>query len=160
MTKQHRSDNDGQVEEMVKHALENYFSVKKNGDTWKQYVVKVVTPDRILLLALLVYTAGGQVQLFKLQVNGLLEREKNVVTQQKAITAQQEQQRVLQSEQARTIQTLKQETETLMNENEKFHSLSTRLNDQIRGYVTRSEFNSVIRQQILPRLDRIEKKVP
>ncbi len=154
-----RSSLDERISIAVREGIDSHFSMRKNGESWRDYLVKVITPDRILMAALLVYQVGGQVQLFKLQVNGLVDREKNLIVQQENLNKQQTAQRELQVEQSRTIERLRTETDTLMEENAKFRQISVRLTDQIKGSMTRSEFNSTVRQQILPRLERIERQV-
>lgn len=155
----HRRQDDERIAEVVRLALGQHFSVKKNGDTWAQYLGKVVTPDRLLLAAVLVFQFGGQFQQARAQLDGLVTDRQDVATQLAGARELLEKQQAAQSQQAATLNLLRSQTDALMAESEKFRVLSTRLADQVRGSVTRNEFNTTVQQQLLPRLERIERTI-
>jgi hypothetical protein len=151
-----RKDRLGRIEhvlgELTKaHAdLAHRQSLRKNGESWKAYLGKVFTVDRILLLIVLIYQLGGQVKSYTSQLEGLVKREEAVLDQQRTLTTQIAAQRGLVEEQGELVM-------GLMNETARLEQARRQLDDRISRTVTRQEFKAAIEERILPRLDRIEK---
>lgn len=151
-----RRQEDQHIAHVVRTTAAQQSSLRKDGDTWPEYLVRVVTPERLGILAILVFQFGGQFQQFTTDVRDLKLAKATVEEQLKASRETLDKTHETLMLQAATLNRLESQTTRLTTENEKTQGLSLRLTDQIRGAVTRSEFNAAINQGILPRLDRIE----
>ena len=147
----HFSQIDDRMEQFDKllQRMDQRYSLKKNGDSWRQYLGKVITIDRVLLFLMLIYQAGGQVQNYKLQLDGLVTREQAVVQQQGQLTQQLDAASRMLDEQGGIVK-------DLMSETERLKTTSSSLTDRIGRTITRAEFEATVQQRIIPRLERIE----
>lgn len=143
--------------ENAHHRLESRFSLKKNGDTWKTYLGKVVTPERVMLLIMLIYQFGGQMQRVTTNLEGLDQREQVLTQQHHELTAQMRAARDLQNMQGEIVMDLMAQTNRLSEEGKRLEEARVRLTDDMRRTVKRDEFERALKQQLLPRIDRIER---
>lgn len=141
----------------VADALRNERSLKKNGDTWWEYVSKVITPERVLLVAVLVFNVGGRVQKFdtdlalqREQTRAMQERTQVMATQHEHINLQLADVAGLQKMQASLFVEQREQLSALA-------KLVGGLNAAQKLAVSRGEFNDAIQRQIVPRLDRLER---
>jgi septal ring factor EnvC (AmiA/AmiB activator) len=146
------SDVSDQIRELLRHELQAMVSLRKNGGTWGDYVTKIVTPERIMLVVLLVYQFGGQVQQIKQQLEYVTARDQEVTAQQEELTQQLAAARSLFTAQEETVLELMAHTDTL-------RTTTAGLDDRINRTVTRAEFKEALDQRILPRLERIERRM-
>lgn len=144
------------IEQYLEHiqseqeAIKHRGSLLKNGDSWKDYLGKVFTVDRILLLILLIYQFGGQVATFNRERSDVLQSQASLTKQHDTVLQQMKAAQELQSDTGEAVLTLYRETDRLA-------KVSRQLEDRMNRTVTRSEFQSTVQQRLLPRLERIEK---
>lgn len=142
------------LEEIVREqeSQKHRGSLRKNGESWKAYLGKVFTVDRILLLIVLIYQFGGQVQSFKTEQANVVQSQATIAKQHEAVL-----------QQMRTASELQEETGQvvleLMSETDRLSKVSRTLEDRMNRTVTRAEFQSAIQQRLIPRLERIEKSL-
>jgi hypothetical protein len=125
---------------------------KKNGDGLLGYIGRLVTPERILLVIVLIYNVGGRVQEFQTNMRGVLERETMLGAKIEAV-----------SQQLARLDTLTVNQEeakgTALKQDAAIEELQrrSRLADQrLQLTITRQEFREAVEQRIVPRLERIE----
>jgi hypothetical protein len=143
----------GVVRDVVRYELNDRTSLRKNGHTTKQYLSKVITPERVLLLAMTAFTAsyalGGEVRDIKA---GIADTR----TTKAAVEKLREQQLDMQEQIESTARLLAEQQQAL-------NVLTGRVggvDERLKLSVTRGEFQSAIQQQIVPRLTRIERSMP
>jgi hypothetical protein len=127
-------------------------SLRKNGESWKVYLGKVFTIDRILLLTVLIYQFGGQVQSFKTEQANVVQSQTTIAKQHEAVLSQMRAASELQQDTGQVVLELMAETDRLS-------KVSRTLEDRMNRTVTRSEFQSAIQQRLIPRLERIEQSL-
>lgn len=137
----------------MQDALKHAKSLRRNGDTVKDYVWKlllaVFTVDRIVFVALIALTFGyARIQRWDGYGAQISAAATEVDAAKKELEAVVEGTKV----QTSTIQNLVDDHQKTTDELRKVQELLPQA-------VTRSEFQSTIRQQILPRLERIELKL-
>ena len=124
---------------------------KKDGDGVLGYIGRIITPERIALVVLLVYNLGGRVQQFTTSVTGLEKENAQLAARVADVSGQIYR---LAEQQTATKGTLDKQDAAIA----ELQSRSTAINKQIQLTVTRGEFKEAIEQRIIPRLDRIEKQ--
>jgi hypothetical protein len=138
------------IRDIVKYELDARIKPFKNGESWQVYLFRTFTLERIGLAILLIYNLGGGVHEAKVAIQsaavGATEaRARAEAASIKADIA------------ADKIQEVQKQLEVAVIELQKQAAMGTDTRDRMGMTVTRTEFNSTIKQQILPRLDRIEK---
>ena len=124
---------------------------KKDGDGVLGYIGRIITPERIALVVLLVYNLGGRVQQFTTSVTGLEKENAQLAARVADVSGQIYR---LAEQQTATKGTLDKQDAAIA----ELQSRSTAINKQIQLTVTRGEFKEAIEQRIITRLDRIEKQ--
>lgn len=153
-----RNDRLGRIEHVLKKLAEQQYqltqrqSLRKNGESWMRYLGKVFTLDRILLLIVLIYQFGGQVQSYKTQLANLVEARTAVIQQQAAVTEQVAVQKRITETQGESVAQLIAETNRLA-------LVVGHLDDQMKLTITRSELKDAVDGRLIPRLERIEHAV-
>ncbi len=140
-----------QLREIIRHELGDRASLKKNGHTWGQYLGKLVTPERVMLAILAVFSFGGRVQ--EMQA-GVAEAVK-VAAQAKEV-----QTRLL--KEISSLRDTVDEQKSVIADQQMSHATKSdvvAVSDRIRLNVTRREFEEAIYRGLVPRLDRIEQSV-
>jgi hypothetical protein len=140
---------DDLVEQLVRK-LDHRFSLRKNGDTWPSYLGKIATPERLMLVVLMVWQFGGEFRDLQRQVEALATTKAEVDAIAVAMQTQIEEHRVITAEYKGTV-------EALMMENAALAATAKSLNDRVGLAITRGDFNRVVQLQIIPRLEKIEK---
>lgn len=127
-------------------------SLIKNGETWWQYIGKVFTVDRILLLIVLIYQIGGRVQYYTSRLDDVQKQQELVAKQHEAVVEQMRNTLTLQQQLAEAVEIQKSETARLS-------QVSRQLNDRISLTVTRREFERALAERISQPLNRIERAI-
>lgn len=146
---------------IVDRKLGERLSLKKNGHTWGQYFEKSLTPERIFHLfawvIVLAFTFGGNIRDAKQQLA-------DAAAKADAASAKSEAAAIKADTAAKTIDQIRLDLSNAVNtiEEQKAAQIAFRaqVKDQLSTAVTRSEFRSVVTQEILPKLERIEKAQP
>jgi septal ring factor EnvC (AmiA/AmiB activator) len=146
------SDLADQIRDLLRHELQAQQSYRKNGHTWGTYLTKLVTPERLMLAFLVVYQFGGQVQTIRQQLAYVTTRDREVTAQQAELTKQLQAYESLARAQEETVLELMSQTDAL-------RTTTAALDDRINRTMTRGEFNAALTQRVLPRLDRIERRL-
>lgn len=113
---------------------------KKNGDTWQAFVGKFFTMDRILLMALLLYTFGGDVRDFQGRITGVEERGTTLQGQQATIQKQHE--KVIR-ELTVISDGIERHEAVIADMQERQTALEQRTDERLRLIPTRKEFNEL-----------------
>ena len=150
MAAQAPQNDDDRLDELLKK-FDHQFSLRKNGDNPMRYVLRLLTPERAMLLLLVVWQLGGQFRDIQVQVQRLSEREEHVQALTEDLSKQLEEARRLSLDQKATVEELTQTQERLA-------STTQEIDDRISRTVTRPEFNEA-RNSLVARLDRIEKAI-
>lgn len=143
---------DSRLKRMIREVLDEQRSLRKNGETWSEYARKIVTPERVMLVLLVLFRFGGDLR----DAQRALETATRQATEasEKADAASAKAQAA-----ADTLFFVQRNLEAVMATIKE----QATFNDQIKGKVdlavTRQEFNAAMRQQILPRLERIERRI-
>lgn len=130
--------------------MHTFKSLRKNGDTWPGWFNKIFTVDRVVGAVILVFVFGGRVERYATDFTTTTEDVKSLKTAQSQLATDIAQFRGLITKYEDLFRT------------EQTHATKTDVNalsDRVSLTVTRQEYQAVIRQQILPRLDRIEKQL-
>jgi hypothetical protein len=145
-------ENSPLVKELLE-ALAAQRSLKKNGESLPEWLLKVITPGRIMwfLLAVsqlvqLTWIAGGKFR----DVQVRLEASDQTASIVKGLEENTKKQDVITTELAGTV-------EELMAQNAALAATARGLNDRVSLTITRAEFNRAMQLQIIPRLEKIEK---
>lgn len=152
-----------QIEAIVNRVMADRASLVKNGHTWGQWFGKVFTVDRIILIAVAVFSFafnfGGQINDARRELKTAASQA-TTASQTAANAAAKSEDAALKS-QAATAQMLqmRQELTTAIEELKQQKAVTANLGDRVSLNVTRNEFRAALTQQVLPRLERIEKKV-
>lgn len=137
---------------LIRQAVRYEFDargLKKNGESWKTYAVRQVTPERLCLLALLIFQFGGGVRDARLQLEQATAQ--SVTASAKADAAGDKATAV-----AKDLEQTQQKVEHVAEDITRQAETIRDLKDGVALGVKRPEFQSAIQQQILPRLARIE----
>ncbi len=143
------------IESVVREAVRHEFEargLRKNGETWKAYVTRQVTPERICLVALLLFNFGGAAHDAQQQLK--VSTEQAQAASANAASASEKADRAAVSLEA-TRQQLDRMTADLKQQAEANRDLK----DRVAMSVTRAEFTAALAQQVLPRLERIERRL-
>lgn len=152
----------------VRHELEDRASFKKNGHTWKEWLAKVATPERVGLTILAIlgmaYTFGGDVRAARKQLQEAAEKADIASTKadlaaskSEAAASKAEASTLTQGELKEQIAVLQQQVAESRQANEAFRR---DVRSKLSVSVTRGEFSEAVERRIIPRLDRIEKAQP
>jgi hypothetical protein len=144
---------------VVKHVLEDQSSLKKNGHTWAEWLGKVVTPERVMLLGLTLFSLGGRLS--------DAQRELAVATKQASdaidtAAAASKQAMVAAQQVAATTQTLsevRKDIDAITKALKSAEASRVEMGGRVQLAVTRGEFQRVVNQQLIPRLERIERRM-
>lgn len=152
-----------EVDRVVNHVMADRASLKKNGHTWPQWFGKVLTVDRLILVAVAVFSFvfnfGGQISDARRELKTAAQQA--TTASQVAAVAASKSEDAAQKSQDATAEMLKMRTELtdVIAAMKKQQAVSDGLNERISLNVSRNEFRAALTQQVLPRLERIEKKV-
>lgn len=129
-------------------------SFRKNGDGWRGWFGRVVTPERIAWAVITIYILGGKANKLQGDLTEALQRGARVTAQNAELLA-----RVDANQKALdvAVSTLSARDADAMTK-EEFAAQLAALKDQLRTNMTRGEFQSFVNQTIAPRLDRIERQ--
>lgn len=137
------------IEQVVNHVFTERTSFKKNGGTWKQWAGKVVTIERAALAVVsagvIVFTAGGNFQAARRDLADAVTKSTAASEENKKTAA--------------LIVDVKSEIADLTKTMRVQATLNATFDQQLKLGVTRPEFFAVIQQQVLPRLERIERRL-
>lgn len=144
----------------IEYAIEKLAerqSMRKNGESWPQYVFgKVLTVDRVLMGGIiaiqLVFSFGGQVQSARSQLESLVKAREAVVAQQDVLAQQVTIQQQITAAQGTSV-------DRLMSETTRLSRVVGQLDDQMKQTVKRAELKDAVEGRLIPRLERIEKAV-
>lgn len=134
----------------IKEAVREYNSFRKNGESWWQWLQKIVTPQNVLLVLIGAYTVGGRAQRLETTSVEALETAKEAA---RVIAVQQD-------EMAAMRKVIDSQA-TIIDRQETMHATKGdvgALADRVSLAITRQEFQKFHREQILPRLERIERQ--
>jgi hypothetical protein len=158
--KDRRAGQAEQIKEIVYQALREQSSFKKNGHSWREWIQKFVTPQNIILIFVLVFNAGGWWREQRADQAAIRERTTMLQEQHDLIVAK------MQDIEGR----LKLQGDLSISQGEQLKVAAgaaeaarrqvALVSQAQKGTITRDEFNAAIRQQLVPRLDRIEKTLP
>lgn len=147
------------IREIMRKEIEESRSLRKNGSTWRSWLVKLFTPERVLLAVILVFQFGGNVADARRRLNEA-SRLASEAAEKAGLVAKQADAAAAAVESARVqIDGAQEQLRGVSVALEKQSQFNRDLDERIRRDVTRSEFMSVVQQQILPRLQRIEDEV-
>jgi hypothetical protein len=156
MPRRHHREHDEEPE-LIQHLRRvvreesGFKSLRKNGESWPAWVAKIVTPDRVLWFFMALFVLGGRAEKYTNDLSTALsttsslksdidELKTTIQSQEKLIRAQAD----------------------MASEQERMHATKTdvsRLGSQVQLTITRQEWQSTMRTQILPRLERIERRL-
>lgn len=132
---------------------EGLRALRKNGDTWPEWLMKHLTIQNIAIAVLLIYQLGGRV----VRYDDAVETARIAAeTARVAATAVQKQEQ-LSSEFLGDLNRLDGLLERHSAQLKAQEDTNRLLSEQVRLNVTRGEFQRVVQQQLVPRLERIEK---
>lgn len=143
------------LESVIRKAVRYEFDsrgLRKNGETWKAYVARQITPERLGLLALLIFNLGGGVRDAQEQLRRAAVQAQTAST--KADTASQRADST-----AQALDATRRQLDQMAADLKRQSDANRDVQDRIAMSVTRSEFASAIAQQVLPRLERIERRL-
>jgi len=164
-------DQSALVTELLK-ALNERHSVKKNGESWRAWIRKVSTPERwFALVTMLVTTAftsifwmGGEWRVWRSDVAAISAIKTEVtttVTATKEEIAKQMKEAAAVTAEARELNKKYEENvDALMEQTALLERTTRGLDQRVSRTVTRQDFNelaNLVRNQIAPQLQRIEK---
>lgn len=140
------------IREVMRHELEDRASIKKNGHTWAQYLGKLITPERIALAVMTAFTVGGYFTDAKRDLREATSQAKTATdlarTASKAADAASD-----------TLTQTRLDLAAVIADLHTQAGFNTDMSNKLAMSVTRFEFQSAIRQQIMPRLERIERRL-
>ena len=142
-----------QIRALLREELKGRNSWIKNGDTWPQYVARILSGPNLLMLGTFVLSAvtfifvlGGRAVKLETAAQEALTTAKATALTNARLSEELAQMRTIIGQQAKAL------------EGAPTPRSIADLEARIRMAVTRSEFQSAIQQQILPRLARIEQQ--
>lgn len=146
------------VRSAVKYALDSRFQLGKNGEGWKDYVGRLVTPERLGLAILLVYQLGGGVNEARQAIQAAAAQA--VIASARADQASQKADIASQKADsaAAALLSSQQQIDTLVADMHQHAERDAELKESVSQRVTRSDFKQAIEQELKPRLDRIERQ--
>lgn len=135
------------------------YSLKKNGHTLGQWLDKAVTPERVGILVLLavqfIYMVGGRMHEYDEGMQTLAEQQRRTDVMQK-------QHQDINAQIADIVAMQKRDAQAQL-ETRELVDLTVKQNAAIQSRMqlqpTRQEVNSTTQQQLIPRLDRIERQL-
>jgi hypothetical protein len=155
------ADDITEIGEIFAHTLADRSSLKKNGHTWREWVVKVFTPERLVLIFVAIismaYSFGGDIRAARTQLTTAAAKADVASTKAELAAAKSEAAAVTNVELQQQLQGV---IHTLQEQKAQQATFNAQINDRVALAVTRAEFRSAVTQQILPRLERIEKAQP
>jgi hypothetical protein len=134
----------------IRHELKGHASLKKNGETWWQYAGKIITPERVILVVIAVFTFGGDIRDARRDLKTSVDQAMQASQKADVATKQAE------SAMAELLMA-RDELRQVLDATTKQQAFNADVTDRVSRSVTRSEFKSAIEQRVLPRLERIEK---
>lgn len=147
------------VNESLKEALEHRAELRKNGETWKTYVFRVFTIDRVIMTVVLLVTLGRTFSDAQHQLSEAIDRA-NTATQLASTASQQATVASRKADDAaQALEGARTELAGVVADLQRQSALESDLKERVALSVTRSEFSSALAQQILPRLERIEQRL-
>lgn len=139
---------DGLIRKAVRYEFEAR-GLRKNGESWKAYALRQITPERIGLIALLIFQFGGGVRDARQQLKDATAQ--SVAASAKADAASDKADTV-----AKALEQTQVKVDRAVEEINRQGEMAKDLKDSVAMSVKRPEFQSAIQQQVLPRLARIE----
>ncbi len=152
-----RHDADERLAQIVAEQIGKHFSVIKNGETWREYLGKVFSPQNLILITIFVFNVGGAVRDYQAQLSGATNDVKALGQQ---VAAAKEQIAALQNinvAQTDTLDRLILERNELSSQVKQFKEASLQFDDRLRRTVTRQDFDAALNLRVLPRLERMER---
>lgn len=134
----------------LRAVLRQDASLTKNGETWRQYLDKWITPQNLLLVVLAGFTIGGRVQQAQTDISEALKSNARLVMEIATLTDTVDtQQKVVDAQQA-----------SIAAQREMFATKANleALQDRVRLNITRREFQE-FQRSVLPALQRIEQSM-
>lgn len=119
--------------------------LKKNGHTWAEWLLQNLSLERMLLLVIAIYTIGGNVADAQHDIKEAVQKAEDAI------------ERVERAGQ--TLAEAQRKHEEVVSTQERLATELAAVKDGIAQAVKRGEFRSAIQQQILPRLERIERRI-
>lgn len=147
------------IQKTVHDEIRAFGTLSKNGDSWGGWMLRIATPERIFWLMCAIFVLGGRVRDYESGQQGLQGQAEKLSAVYAAV---EKDVRTLQAQIIEQSQFLKAQETQLNNVNTAAATKAdiARVEAQVRVSITRREFQATLRQQILPRLDRIEKRLP
>ena len=152
-----------QIRTVVREENEYRSTLKKNGHSWRDYFWKLATPERIMLVVIAIFTFGGRVRDAQVELKQASTKAYSAATMAAKASADAAQAPVAAADAtaaARDATSHLVQIKTSLDESiKKQNDFNSDISDRVRRNVTRSEFESALKQIILPRLDSIEAQV-
>lgn len=149
----HKHDRYWAIRKVVREELRDMVTVKglrKNGDTWPGWLMKVFTLDRIVGGIALIFLLGQKAQVYTGGLDGAVADIKRIVSEQMAFR----------NEVAADIADVRRLVEDQKQKADAHAAAESRLHreleDRLSASITRGEVNQMT-DQIIRRLDRIER---
>jgi hypothetical protein len=139
------------VREVVKYELDSRSKPFKNGEAWSMWLWRTITPERVGLGVLLLFQLGGGYSDVKHALEDAATKAKAAVETSNETAKKAD---AIAVSLADTNKKLEDATKRI----EEHTQLDADIKDRVMQSPTRSEFQAALNQQILPRLERIEKQ--
>lgn len=139
----------------VKDAVRDLLGVRglvKNGESWGTFLLRQITLERIGLVILVLFQVGGGWQQAKHELAVATDRAIALTAQIEAVGNKVD-------GVANKVNATTEGLAIVQYDMQRRQALETDRDDRINQSITRAEFNTVVNQQLLPRLDRIERQV-
>ena len=143
------------LESVIRQAVRHEFEargLRKNGETWATYVSRQITPERIGLVVLLLFNFGGAARDAQQQLK--VSTEQAAAASANAATASRTADRA-----AASLEETRQQLDRMTTDLKQQAEANRDLKDRVALSVTRAEFSAALAQQVLPRLERIERRL-
>lgn len=147
------------ISDGVADAFDHRAQLRKNGETWKTYVFRVFTLDRVIMTVVLLVTVGRYFSDAQHQLSDALDRA-NAATQMASAASQQATLASRKADDAaQALEGARTELSSVVADLHRQAALEADLKDRVALSMTRGEFSSALAQQIIPRLERIEQRL-
>ena len=146
-----------EIRNLFLDVLRDERSLKRNGHTTGQWIGRVITPERALLVGLFLFQFYARVERVETDVSGFRERTRMMEQQHERLNSQlSEIDASVEASDKQLLElraTITAQTALLSAQTQQLRALTARQSTT----VTRSEMDSAIEQRVRPPLDRMEK---
>lgn len=147
------------IRQVLSEVMQEQRGFKKNGSTFPQWLERVITPERAMLLIVLIFQVGSRWTKISDEAAAQSHRTTVLEEQHKKIN---DQLATIVAIQKRQDDLLSYHTEQLQEQVGKSDALLNRsgvISNNMKLSITRGEFNSAMQQQILPQLRAINERL-